>query len=141
VDLKETPAGPVVIEVNDNPNLDAGYDDAADGAVIYEDLVDFFLRRIEQGPRRRPTAAAPALPPRPPPRRPAASSARAAARRRHYRPFEVAGMELEYPTVDRDLNVVSLVEPAFRASPGGHLRRGPGRRWGSATRSRTTSSR
>jgi len=28
VDLKETPAGPVVIEINDNPNLDVGYEDA-----------------------------------------------------------------------------------------------------------------
>jgi hypothetical protein len=31
VDIKETPSGPVVIEINDNPNLDAGDDDAADG--------------------------------------------------------------------------------------------------------------
>ncbi|HSJ05255.1 MAG TPA: RimK-like ATPgrasp N-terminal domain-containing protein, partial [Longimicrobiales bacterium] len=35
VDLKETDSGPVVIEVNDNPNLDADYEDAADGDVIY----------------------------------------------------------------------------------------------------------
>ncbi len=122
VDLKETPDGPVVIEINDNPNLDVGYDDAADGAAIYEDLVDFFLRRIEQGAPDAEAEAevdeteAAALLERV--RRPIA--ARGGARRggRHYRPFEVAGMELEYPTVDRDLNVVSLVEPAFRVLAG-----------------------
>lgn len=114
VDLKETPGGPVVIEINDNPNLDAGYDDAADGAGIYEDLVDFFLRRVEQGPpEEEPAPALPAAPPpapRSPQRRPAAG--------RHYRPFEVAGMELEYPTVDAELNVVPVVEPAFRVLAG-----------------------
>ena len=31
-----------------------------------------------------------------------------------YRPFEVVGLELEYPIVDRDLAVRPLVEPAFR---------------------------
>ena len=43
-------AGAVVIEVNDNPNLDIGYDDAADGGLIYEDILRFFLRRIEETP-------------------------------------------------------------------------------------------
>jgi hypothetical protein len=47
VDLKETPGGPVVIEVNDNPNLDTGYDDVADGDRIYEDILAYFLERIE----------------------------------------------------------------------------------------------
>jgi glutathione synthase/RimK-type ligase-like ATP-grasp enzyme/gamma-glutamyl:cysteine ligase YbdK (ATP-grasp superfamily) len=113
VDLKETSAGPVVIEINDNPNLDAGYDDAADGARVYEDLVDFFLRRVEQGPPEEEpapalTAAAPVRP----------SAARRPAGSRHYRPFEVAGMELEYPTVDGELNVVPVVEPAFRVLAG-----------------------
>jgi glutathione synthase/RimK-type ligase-like ATP-grasp enzyme len=49
VDLKETPRGPVVIEVNDNPNLDAGYDDVADGNTVYEDIIGFFLRRRGAG--------------------------------------------------------------------------------------------
>lgn len=119
VDLKETADGPVVIEVNDNPNLDVGYDDAADGAAIYEDLVDFFVRRIEQGPADdAPAAEEPAdtrLLERARKPIPAGKSGRG---ERHYRPFEVAGMELEYPTVDRDLNVVSLVEPAFRVLAG-----------------------
>ncbi len=120
VDLKETAQGPVVIEVNDNPNLDIGYEDAADGNAVYEDVVSYFVRRIEEGggeAERGDTRAAPAVDDelaslRRPIRR------RGGASRRHYRPFEVAGMELEYPTVDRDLNVASLVEPAFRALAG-----------------------
>jgi glutathione synthase/RimK-type ligase-like ATP-grasp enzyme/gamma-glutamyl:cysteine ligase YbdK (ATP-grasp superfamily) len=115
VDLKETPNGPVVIEVNDNPNLDVGYEDAADGNAVYEDLVEFFVRRIE--------AAAP--PPRTAPAPDALERLRAPIRirgaaraERAYRAFEVAGIELEYPTVDRDLNVVPLVEEAFRVLAG-----------------------
>jgi glutathione synthase/RimK-type ligase-like ATP-grasp enzyme/gamma-glutamyl:cysteine ligase YbdK (ATP-grasp superfamily) len=111
VDIKETAGGPVVIEINDNPNLDIGYDDAADGSLIYEDLVNFFLRRIEDVPgngsdaARDESAGVPTVSsPRPP--------------ERHYRPFEVAGMELEYAVVDRDLNAVSLVEPGLRALAG-----------------------
>jgi glutathione synthase/RimK-type ligase-like ATP-grasp enzyme/gamma-glutamyl:cysteine ligase YbdK (ATP-grasp superfamily) len=122
VDLKETPAGPVVIEINDNPNLDIGYEDAADGNVVYEDVVRYFLERIEEGTEqpagRKPTgdeteerASLDRL------RRPITGRAGRSARR-HYRPFSVAGMELEYPIVDRDLNVASLVEPAFRVLAG-----------------------
>jgi glutathione synthase/RimK-type ligase-like ATP-grasp enzyme/gamma-glutamyl:cysteine ligase YbdK (ATP-grasp superfamily) len=122
VDLKETRRGPVVIEVNDNPNLDADYEDVADGDVIYEDIVHYFLARIEEeaaAPRRNGEPARPA-----PARRgrpglvakrggPAVPDPAAG-----YRAFEVAGLELEYPTVDADLNVVALVEPAFRAIAG-----------------------
>jgi hypothetical protein len=61
VDLKETPRGPVVIEVNDNPNLDADYEDAADGDVIYEEIIDYFLRRIEEDRGRTGTRAGPAV--------------------------------------------------------------------------------
>ncbi|HSK17573.1 MAG TPA: glutamate-cysteine ligase family protein [Longimicrobiales bacterium] len=201
VDLKETANGPVVIEVNDNPNLDADYEDAIDGDTIYEDIIRFFLRRIEEeaeaprrpasataarargrartrtgaGRSRAGTAAAGAAdgdtsdvqgavatleaerydsngmsaraePPR-------ASDAAAASKRGRsavsgqsgtgggavassggsggarrpadarreapqYQLFEVAGLELEYPTVDEDLDVVALVEPAFRAIAG-----------------------
>ena len=236
VDLKETPAGPVVIEVNDNPNLDADYEDEIDGDTIYEDIIRFFLRRIEeeaQAPRR--PASASATRPRgrqggrvrtegvrrraadenagiqveaaserqpgqqkrsragagavaasvavsakssaqasgghgtgargagaPTGKTPASNeqdtartaggqtsrgaqssgsgsqasgggqtsgsqtsgggqSARRQADRREaplYQLFEVAGLELEYPTVDEDLDVVALVEPAFRAIAG-----------------------
>ena len=115
VDLKETAAGAVVIEINDNPNLDVGYDDAADGTAIYEDVVDFFVRRIEQGAPE--MVAAPQVELLERVRTPI-TAGRGGRSDRHYRPFEVAGMELEYPTVDRDLNVVSLVEPAFRILAG-----------------------
>ncbi len=119
VDIKETPAGPVVIEINDNPNLDVGYEDAADGAAVYEDVVRFFLRRVEEGtdgtePAAEAAPAEETAPLRAPirPRRPAPQP------RAHYRPFEVAGVELEYPVVDRDLNVAHRVEEAFRTLAG-----------------------
>ncbi|MDB4949610.1 MAG: Glutamate--cysteine ligase [Gemmatimonadetes bacterium] len=125
VDLKETAGGPVVIEINDNPNLDIGYEDAADGNAVYEDIVGWFVRRIEEvgekGPERE-EAAAPVVEEagaleklRKPIRRRGGPSG---GDRRHYRPFSVAGMELEYAIVDRDLNVASLVEPAFRVLAG-----------------------
>ena len=110
VDIKETAGGPVVIEVNDNPNLDIGYDDAADGNVIYEDLIGYFVRRIEETPEgddEEETAPVAPVASRPVPER-----------GRDYRAFEVAGIELEYAVVDRDLNAVSLVEDAFRALTG-----------------------
>jgi glutathione synthase/RimK-type ligase-like ATP-grasp enzyme len=47
VDLKETRAGPVVIEVNDNPNLDAGVEDQVLGERLYEAVMQSFLERIE----------------------------------------------------------------------------------------------
>jgi glutathione synthase/RimK-type ligase-like ATP-grasp enzyme/gamma-glutamyl:cysteine ligase YbdK (ATP-grasp superfamily) len=120
VDLKETPSGPVVIEINDNPNLDVGYEDAADGNAIYEDLVRFFVERVEAGSPPRDAGARRAVPPAAlePIRRPVRVKARRRGGDRPYRAFEVAGMELEYPTVDRDLNVVSLVEPALRILAG-----------------------
>lgn len=110
VDIKETSRGPVVIEINDNPNLDWGEEDAADGDAIYEDLVQYFLRRIEE------TAGDTArgergTEPRPPRRE-------APAVRPHYRPFEVAGVELEYAVVDRALEPVSRVADAFRVLAG-----------------------
>jgi glutathione synthase/RimK-type ligase-like ATP-grasp enzyme len=51
VDVKETAAGPLVIEVNDNPNIEAGYEDAVEGERIYDEIVGFFLRRIEAAAR------------------------------------------------------------------------------------------
>ena len=100
VDLKDGPNGPVVIEVNDNPNIDRGEEDVADGDLVYRDVLDFFLRRIEETPREE-------------------SVARGSRRvSRHYRPFSVAGIELEYPMVDADLNVISRVEDAFRLIAG-----------------------
>ena len=51
VDIKETRSGPVVIEVNDNPSIETGYEDQADKDRIYEDLIDAFLRRMASGTR------------------------------------------------------------------------------------------
>lgn len=47
VDLKELPDRVVVIEVNDNPNLDADVEDACLGRRLYEALLGEFIRRIE----------------------------------------------------------------------------------------------
>jgi glutathione synthase/RimK-type ligase-like ATP-grasp enzyme/gamma-glutamyl:cysteine ligase YbdK (ATP-grasp superfamily) len=142
VDLKETARGPVVIEVNDNPNLDADYDDAADGDDIYQTIIEYFLRRVEEatdGPRgRAPGTAATGAGAggavsaaasgaggtgsvagrRARGRVATTNGSRARQARAPYRAFEVAGLELEYPTVDENLDVAALVEPAFRAIAG-----------------------
>jgi len=47
VDLKELPDRVVVIEVNDNPNIDANVEDARLGNELYEFLIGEFIRRIE----------------------------------------------------------------------------------------------
>ncbi len=119
VDIKEGPGGPVVIEVNDNPNLDTGYDDAADGDVIYEDLVAWFLKRIPQEP-------AAATPPRPRPRAdPELEALREPVgrvpkpRKTPYEAWEVTGLELEYVVVDRDLNAIPRV-PEVLSTLAGH---------------------
>jgi glutathione synthase/RimK-type ligase-like ATP-grasp enzyme/gamma-glutamyl:cysteine ligase YbdK (ATP-grasp superfamily) len=120
VDVKDTEHGPVVIEVNDNPNIDTGYDDAADGNAIYEEIVDHFADLVEG--RRRPA------PPRPHAReekdpilaalrKPIGPPVRE-AQATMYRAFEVCGLELEYVVVDRDLNAVSGVAPALAALAG-----------------------
>ncbi|MEW5930652.1 MAG: glutamate-cysteine ligase family protein [Gemmatimonadota bacterium] len=120
VDIKEGPTGPVVIEINDNPNLDVGYEDAADGAAVYEDVVRFFLRRVEEGTEGAEPAPAGAVAAEEtaPMRAPIRPRRAAPQPRAHYRPFEVAGVELEYPVVDRDLNVAHRVEEAFRTLAG-----------------------
>lgn len=46
VDMKETERGPVVIEVNDNPNIDAGIEDQVAGAALYRKIVSVLLGRI-----------------------------------------------------------------------------------------------
>ncbi len=47
VDLKETPAGVFVIEVNDNPNLDVGVEDATVGDALYRKVFGHLLARCE----------------------------------------------------------------------------------------------
>ncbi|MCP5152246.1 MAG: RimK family protein [Chromatiales bacterium] len=48
VDVKQTDAGAFVIEVNDNPSIDAGYEDAVLGDRLYEAIVDSFIGRLER---------------------------------------------------------------------------------------------
>lgn len=48
VDLKETEGGVVVIEVNDNPNLDAGVEDAVLGDELYRRVMAEFVTRLER---------------------------------------------------------------------------------------------
>jgi len=47
VDLKETENGVYVIEVNDNPSLEAGVEDAVLKEELYRKIVQDFIRRIE----------------------------------------------------------------------------------------------
>lgn len=61
VDLKESVQGPVVIEVNDNPNIDVGLEDACLGDALYERLLGHFLDRIEAGEARAPARASGSL--------------------------------------------------------------------------------
>lgn len=49
VDLKETAAGVVVIEVNDNPSIESGVEDQLLGDSLYEVIMMEFLARIEAG--------------------------------------------------------------------------------------------
>jgi glutathione synthase/RimK-type ligase-like ATP-grasp enzyme len=52
VDIKESPNGPLVIEVNDNPNLVETDEDAVERDRLYEAVILTLLRRIKapQGP-------------------------------------------------------------------------------------------
>ncbi len=109
VDLKDTPDGVVVIEVNDNPNLDFGQEDAADGEVIYEDLLRYFGERVDRA-NRGVTAAPPADrgPLRAPIDVPGPSPSVP------YRAYEVVGIELEYPIVDDRLEPLGAVAEVLR---------------------------
>lgn len=48
VDLKQTEKGVFVIEVNDNPNIDAGVEDQILKEALYDRLIDEFIRRIQK---------------------------------------------------------------------------------------------
>ena len=48
VDVKQTAQGLKVIEVNDNPNIDAGVEDTVLGQALYRRIMAEFVRRIEQ---------------------------------------------------------------------------------------------
>lgn len=47
VDIKQVGPRPVVIEVNDNPSIDAGVEDAVLGEALYAAIMREFLRRME----------------------------------------------------------------------------------------------
>ena len=48
VDLKEVDGRCFVMEVNDNPNIDAGNEDAVHGDALYRDVLGVFRRRIRE---------------------------------------------------------------------------------------------
>ncbi|MBL8581727.1 MAG: RimK family protein, partial [Rhizobiaceae bacterium] len=48
VDLKETKDGVFVIEVNDNPNLDHGWEDSGEKDEVWVRLTQWFLERLER---------------------------------------------------------------------------------------------
>ena len=48
VDLKETPKGIVVIEVNDNPSIDAGVEDLVLKDELYQTIIGFFVDRLDR---------------------------------------------------------------------------------------------
>lgn len=52
VDIKQTEAGVHVIEVNDNPSIDAGYEDALLGDELYRRIMADFRRRLDERRRR-----------------------------------------------------------------------------------------
>jgi glutathione synthase/RimK-type ligase-like ATP-grasp enzyme len=47
VDIKETNGRVVVIEVNDNPNLDHGCEDVCEKDIVWDKLVQWFVRRLD----------------------------------------------------------------------------------------------
>ena len=53
VDVKATDHGALVIEVNDNPNIDAGIEDKVLGAELYRTIVADLVARLERGRDRR----------------------------------------------------------------------------------------
>jgi glutathione synthase/RimK-type ligase-like ATP-grasp enzyme len=51
VDLKVIGGRPKIIEINDNPNIDAGVEDRILGPVLYERIMRHFLTRLEERSR------------------------------------------------------------------------------------------
>jgi len=47
VDIKETPDGIFVVEVNDNPNIEHGIEDAAEKDQVWVELTRWFIDRLE----------------------------------------------------------------------------------------------
>lgn len=63
VDLKQTAKGVYVVEVNDNPNVDAGVEDVVLKDELYKIIIRDFIRRLEQRTATLPAAARPQLAP------------------------------------------------------------------------------
>lgn len=51
VDIKEGPKGPVVIEVNDNPNIDQGVEDLILGIELYRMILRSLIRPLVESRR------------------------------------------------------------------------------------------
>ncbi len=47
VDLKSGPNGPVIIEINDNPNLEHGIEDSCEKTAVWSALTKWFLTRLD----------------------------------------------------------------------------------------------
>jgi glutathione synthase/RimK-type ligase-like ATP-grasp enzyme len=48
VDLKETPNGIFVVEVNDNPSIDAGVEDVVLKDSLYRTIIEYFVERLDR---------------------------------------------------------------------------------------------
>ena len=48
IDIKQSGNRVVVIEINDNPSIDAGVEDEYLGMALYDDIMREFLRRLEE---------------------------------------------------------------------------------------------
>lgn len=46
VDIKDSPNGPIMIEINDNPNIQTGYEDEVEKDRVYEEILAAFVTRI-----------------------------------------------------------------------------------------------
>jgi glutathione synthase/RimK-type ligase-like ATP-grasp enzyme len=47
VDIKEIDGRPMVIEINDNPSIEAGVEDKVLGAALYDAIIGALRRRVE----------------------------------------------------------------------------------------------
>jgi len=53
-DIKVTDDGPLMIEINDNPNIETGYEDTVEKDRLYDRIISVFLRRLREAARVRP---------------------------------------------------------------------------------------
>ena len=92
VDIKQVGRRALVIEVNDNPSLDSGYEDRVLGDALYARVAEFFRARVE---------------------------AKRAIRPWTYHLFEAYGIELEYMLVEpRSLEIRPVADQVLQALAG-----------------------